>query len=98
MPSTAIGVFCYKRPEKLKASMEALLKNPECASLEIVFFADGYKGENDKAGVLATRAYVDTLTGFKQVHKHFRDRNYSTGPNFFDGLTYMSNHYDQFIM
>lgn len=98
MPSTAIGVFCYSRPEKLQASMEALLKNPECSSLEIVFFADGYKGEKDKAGVLATRAYVDTITGFKQVHKQFREKNYSTGPNFFDGLTYMSNHYDQFII
>ena len=44
MEKTAIGVFCYKRASKLKESMEALLKNPECANLEIVFFSDGYKG------------------------------------------------------
>ena len=98
MPSTAIGIFCYKRPEKLKTSIEALLKNPECASLDIVFFADGYKNENDKPGVIATRNYIDTITGFKNIYKHYRERNFSTGPNFFKGLTFLSNHYDQFII
>ena len=95
---TAIGVFCYKRAEKLKTSMEALLKNPECASLDIIFFADGYKNENDKPGVEATRNYIDSITGFKNIYKHFRERNYSTGPNFFEGLTYLSRHYNQFII
>jgi hypothetical protein len=98
MPSTAIGVFCYKRPEKLKISIEALLKNPECPLLDIVFFADGYKNENDKRGVEATREYIDSIKGFKNIYKHYREKNYSTGPNFFDGLTYLSNNYDQFII
>lgn len=78
--------------------MEALLKNPECASMDIIFFADGYKGEKDKQGVLETRAYIDSLTGFKNVYKHYRDKNFSTGPNFHTGLTYLSNNYDRFII
>ncbi len=98
MEKTIIGVFCYKRAAKLKASMEALLKNPECAEMEVIFFADGYKGEKDKQGVLETRAYIDQLTGFKHVYKHYRDKNYSTGPNFHTGLTYLSNNYDRFII
>ncbi len=98
MEKTIIGVFCYKRAGKLKASMEALLKNPECASMDIIFFADGFKGEKDKQGVLETRAYIDTLTGFKNVYKHYRDKNFSTGPNFHTGLTYLSNNYDRFII
>ncbi len=96
--TTAIGVFCYKRAEKLKASIEALLKNPECSSLDIIFFCDGFKNENDKQDVLETREYIDSLSGFKNIYKHFRERNYSTGPNFFEGLTYLSRHYDQFVI
>lgn len=96
--STAIGVFCYKRAEKLKASVEALLKNPECPDLDIIFFCDGYKNENDKKGVSDTRKYIDSVKGFKNVYKHFRSKNVSTGPNFFKGLSYISTQYDQFII
>lgn len=98
MEKTIIGVFCYKRASKLKASMEALLKNPECASMDVIFFSDGYKGEKDKQGVLETRAYIDSLTGFKNVHKHYRDRNFATGLNFHTGLSYLANNYDRFII
>ena len=98
MEKTIIGVFCYKRASKLKAAMEALLKNPECAEMDIIFFADGYKGEKDKQGVLETRGYIDKLTGFKNIYKHYRDKNFSTGPNFHTGLSYLSNNYDRFII
>ncbi len=98
MEKTAIGVFCYKRASKLKKSMEALLKNPECANLEIVFFSDGYKGEKDKQGVLETREYINSITGFKHIHKHFRERNYATGLNFETGLNFLCDNYKQFII
>jgi glycosyltransferase involved in cell wall biosynthesis len=96
--STIIAIFCYKRANKLKICIEALLKNPECPSLEIIFFSDGYKSEADKAGVLEVRDYIDNLQGFKKVHKHFRPVNFSTGPNFQTGLTFLSENYDQFIV
>lgn len=98
MEKTIIGVFCYNRASKLKRSMEALLKNPECADMDIVFFADGYKGEKDKQGVLDTRAYIDSLTGFRNIYKHYRDKNFSTGPNFHTGLSFLANNYDRFII
>jgi hypothetical protein len=96
--STIIAVFCYKRAAKLKTSMEALLRNPECASLEIIFFCDGYKGEKDREAVLETRKYIDSLTGFKKIHKQYREKNYTTGPNFHAALTYLSQHYSRFIV
>jgi glycosyltransferase involved in cell wall biosynthesis len=96
--SIIIGVFCYNRAAKLRTCIEALLKNPECASMDIVFFSDGYKKEADKQGILEVRAYIDSLTGFRNVIKHYRDRNYSTGPNFQTGLTFLSENYDEFIV
>jgi hypothetical protein len=98
MEKTIIGIFCYKRALKLKASIQALLTNPECADLDIIFFSDGYKNNTDKAGVLETRAYIDTIVGFKHVYRHYRPTNYSTGPNFYTGLTYLINNYDRFII
>ena len=95
---TVIAIFCYKRAEKLKLSVEALLKNPEAEFLEVIFFCDGFKGENDREAVLETRAYIDSITGFKKVHKQFRERNFSTGPNFETALKYLCNNYEQFIV
>jgi hypothetical protein len=96
--SVVIGVFCYKRASKLKRCIDALLQNPECKEMDIVFFSDGYKGEHDKKGVLETREYIDSITGFRSVIKKYRGRNYSTGPNFKDGLNYLCTHYDEFIV
>lgn len=96
--NTVIAVFCYKRAAKLKAAMEALLKNPECGEMDIIFFCDGAKSENDLPGVTATRDYINSLTGFRNVVKQFREKNLSTGPNFQQGLTYLCEHYEQFIV
>ncbi len=98
MDKTIIAVFCYKRAAKLKTSMEALLQNPECASMDVIFFCDGPKNDVDAPGVQATRAYIDTITGFKNVYKYFHEKNVSTGPNFREGITYLCDHYDQFIV
>lgn len=78
--------------------MEALLKNPECSSMDVIFFCDGHKSDSDKQGVIDTRAYIDSLKGFRNVYKHFRERNVSTGPNFREGITYLCNNYKQFIV
>lgn len=96
--SVIIGVFCYNRVNKLKACIQALLKNPECESMDIIFFSDGHKQEADRNSVMEVRRYIDSLTGFKNVIKHYRERNLSTGPNFREGLTFLSNNYDEFII
>ena len=93
-----IGVFCYSRANKLKRCIGSLLKNPECKDLDVIFFSDGFKGEHDRAGVLETRDYINSITGFRTVIKHFRERNLSTGPNFQQGLTFLCKNYDTFII
>ncbi len=66
--------------------------------MDIIFFSDGYKSEKDKDGVLEVREYINSINGFRNVYKHFRSKNYSTGPNFEEGLKYLSDNYDQFIV
>jgi hypothetical protein len=78
--------------------MEALLKNPECADMDIIFFCDGAKTEKDLPGVMATREYINSITGFRNVFKQFREKNLTTGPNFEQGIRYLCENYDQFIV
>jgi glycosyltransferase involved in cell wall biosynthesis len=96
--SVIIGVFCYNRVSKLKRCIEALKKNPECPNMDIIFFSDGYKKESDKENIQEVRDYINNLTGFRTVIKHYREKNLSTGPNFRTGLTYLSENYERFII
>ncbi len=95
---TIIAVFCYKRAAKLKRSVEALLHNPECASMDVIFFCDGPKGPNDLEGVMDTRKYIDSLTGFKSIQKKYHEKNVSTGPNFKQGIIWLCQNYDRSIV
>ena len=95
---TAIAVFCFNRASKLHESMQALLANPEVAGMDVVFFCDGPRHERDEPGVQAVRTYIDGLTGFGKVIRKFRPKNLSTGPNFQEGITWMSRQYQQFIV
>lgn len=98
MENSIIGVFCYNRVSKLKSCIEALLKNPECALSDIIFFSDGPKRASDEKSIQEVRYYIDHLTGFKSVTKHYREQNLSTGPNFRTGLTFLSENYERFII
>ncbi|HYE53802.1 MAG TPA: glycosyltransferase [Chitinophagaceae bacterium] len=98
MERTIIAVFCYKRAAKLKASVEAILQNPEAASMEIIFFSDGYKNAQDKAGVLATRSYIASLNGFKKIIVHEREKNIGSCPNFRLGIDFLTKNYERFIV
>lgn len=95
---TVIAVFCYKRAEKLRRSMEALAANPESENMDVLFFCDGPRGEQDRPGVEATRAYIDSLPYFGGIEKHYHERNVGTGPNFVSGLRYLCENYDQFLV
>lgn len=96
--STVIGIFCYNRVNKLQRCIDAVLTNPECAQMEIIFFSDGPKKGDDPSPIKEVRDYIDNLKGFKAVIKHYRKENLSTGPNFRTGLTFLANNYEQFIV
>lgn len=96
--SIIIGVFCYNRVSKLKRCIDALLTNPECLEMDIVFFSDGPKKGADPTPIKEVRNYIDSLEGFKSVIKHYREENLSTGPNFRTGLTFLSENFERFIV
>lgn len=63
-----ILLFCYKRLEVLKETVDSLLKNPECIDSDLYIFSDGYKNESDREAVESVRNFIKQIEGFKSVN------------------------------
>lgn len=85
-----IALFVYNRLEHTIKAVEAL-KNNELASESILYiFADGVKEhstDEQKNSVVAVRDYVRTITGFKEIHHVFSDKNNGLANSIIKGVT-----------
>ena len=69
-----ISITVYDRVWHLKKCIESLLKNKESGASDLYIFSDGPKlGDEEK--ILEVRKYIDTITGFKNVHKVYQSSN-----------------------
>lgn len=93
-----IVVFVYKRPEHTQKVIEALLRNEEAADSELIVFADGAKSEADWEAVNQVREIVDSITGFRQVIKHYSPRNKGLANSVMDGVTLVMKQYGRAII
>jgi len=82
-----IVLFAYRRTEHTSRTLSALSSNPEARNSDLYVFADGPKGEADRAGVEATRALFSRDWGFKSVAVVERERNRGLARNVVDGLS-----------
>lgn len=92
-----IVLFVYNRAAHTKATVEALLANPEAKDSELYVFADGPKKENDEK-VAAVREYIDTITGFKEVHLIKSEKNKGLANSVIAGVTEIVNKYGNIIV
>ena len=78
-----------KRPHELQKTLTALKANYLAAKSELYVFVDGPRpGRADEPGkVAAVQALVDELTGFKQIHRLYRNRNKGCANSVIDGVT-----------
>ncbi len=60
-------VFCFKRFSELKKTIATLAANYLANDTVLYIFSDGPRGVSDVKGVDDVRAYLKTITGFKQV-------------------------------
>ncbi len=98
MKSTPIALFCHKRLDTLKKCINALVKCPESCISELIIFSDAAASEKVANKVIAVREYIATITGFNSIKIISREMNLGVDYNLIDGLTYMKNEYDQFIV
>ncbi|HCS19769.1 MAG TPA: glycosyl transferase [Bacteroidetes bacterium] len=82
-----IALFCFNRPDHLKRTVEALLKNPEASGTAIHFFSDAAARPRDQVKVDAVRAFIRSVSGFKEIHIHEAATNIGLSQSVISGVS-----------
>ena len=93
-----IALFCYKRLDTLKRTIEALQQNQLAAESELYIFSDGPKKAGDKPVIDAIRSYLKTITGFSKVTVIEAITNQGLAAAIISGVTEILNKYGKVIV
>ncbi len=93
-----IALFCYKRLDTLKQSIEALKLNQLAAESELFIFSDGPKKEGDEPIIIEIRNYLKTITGFRKLHVIEAVKNKGLATSVITGVSDIINKYDRIIV
>lgn len=67
MQLAPICLFVYNRLDETKITVEALKANFLAAESKLFIFSDGFKNAETQSKVEEVRAYIKTITGFKEI-------------------------------
>lgn len=98
MSYTPIILFTYCRPRHTKQAVEALLENAEASDSDLIIYSDGPKNQDAVDGVNATREYIRTINGFKNIQIVERSKNFGLANSIIDGVTSVINRYGRAIV
>ena len=93
-----VVLFCYKRLDILKQTIEALQQNYLANDTELFIFSDGPKKEEDDAEIEGVRTYLRTVTGFKKIVVTDAVKNKGLAASIIEGVTEIVNTYDKVIV
>ncbi|MGZ5253575.1 MAG: glycosyltransferase [Flavitalea sp.] len=93
-----VVVFCYKRIDTLRKTIEALKENPEAAQTHLIVFSDGPKKEADHLSVAMVRDYIHHLDGFRMITTYFSETNKGLANSIIEGVTLVFQKYDRVIV
>lgn len=82
-----ILLFVYNRPQHVQQLVASLLANAEAAQSTLYVYADGAKGESDKAAVEEVRGLIHNISGFASVNIVEREENWGLARNVIDGVS-----------
>lgn len=71
-----VAIYTYTRYDHLVQTLEALRANYLAKDTVIYVVSDGARNDADAVQVNKIRDYVDDITGFKEVVKLYREKNY----------------------
>lgn len=96
--SAPVALFVHARPEHTRHTLAALAANQLAASTRLVVFADGARNEAESRLVSATRAVVQSASGFLDVELVSRDANLGLATNIADGISRVCGQYGRVIV
>ncbi|WP_332367823.1 hypothetical protein [Spirosoma telluris] len=88
MPAPIV-LFAFKRPNELQQTLTALQANYLADQSDLYVFVDGPRpGRTEElAKVEAVREVVDKLTGFRRIHRVYREQNTGCANSIIAGVT-----------
>lgn len=98
MKLAPIVLFTYCRPWHTQQTVEALLRNKEAAYSDLYIYSDAPKNDSARSGVVETRRYIRSITGFKSINIIERERNWGLANSLIDGITHIVGEYGRVIV
>lgn len=80
-----ITVFCYRRPDHLRNTLESLIRCEGFAQSPVIVYCDGPRNEGEVAAVEETRAVAKALLG-DHAEYHFREKNAGLARSIIEGV------------
>lgn len=93
-----IALFVYKRPNHLKLTIEALIKNYLIEESELFIFSDGPKSDKDEIQVNEVRKFIKELKGFKKIFLIEKETNFGLSKSIISGVTELVDKYGKIIV
>ncbi len=87
MSFAPLALFVYRRCDHTRATVDALVHNPEAAATDLFVFSDGARDASAEGEVAQVRQYVRQLTGFGSVTVIERSRNLGLAGSIIEGVT-----------
>ena len=78
--------------------IESLKQCPEAIESDLVIFSDDAPDKYSRNSVDNVRDYIKSIVGFKSISIIIREKNFGVDNNIIEGIKYMSEYYDSFIV
>lgn len=93
-----IAFFTYHRLDHTKKTFEALKRNVLAEHTLLYVFSDGPRNEKDIEKVAEVRQYLDTISGFKEIHFIKRENNMGLTKSIINGITDITEKHGKVII
>ncbi|MEK6477300.1 sugar transferase [Catalinimonas sp. 4WD22] len=93
-----IVLFVYNRPSHTRKVIKALQRCKGAQDSELYIFSDAAQNQEEEIKVNDLRSYLDTITGFKEVHIIKRACNCGLAYNIINGVSEVINKYQKAIV
>ena len=93
-----IALFVYDRLDHLKETVEALRKNPEAKSSDLIVFSDASRSDKNINRVERVREYISTVSGFKSISINHRVSNFGLARSITEGVSEVLAKYESVIV
>lgn len=92
-----IVIFCYRRPEHLRRTLESLLRCDGFDASPVIVYGDGPRNSDDDRAVEKTREIAKLLLGSRAEY-HFRDKNAGLAASVLEGVSDVVSRFGRVIV